>query len=150
MIKPEDLRLGNIILVDNEKHHPKLKDIPMIVKTISRNWSMDKITENYQYKYYCELDKLEPKKYDIDNYSQFLGFLKPIEINPDWLIKFKFEMSYQNKKAQIGCLILLEGVDRWRLYWQFGDNQIFLDRKLKFIHELQNIFKELTTYELSL
>ena len=80
------------------------------------------------------------------DYNQIEG----IAINPDWLSKFKFEMSYQNQKAQIGCFVLTKGVDSWRLYWQFGDNQIFLDRKLKFIHELQNIFKELTTYELSL
>ena len=73
----------------------------------------------------------------------------PIELTSDWLIKFKFEMSFQNQKAQIGNFILSKSPNGFKVYYQYGDKQIYLDVELKFVHELQNIFRFLMKYELS-
>ena len=135
-MKYTDFRIGNYISVTEKARKEffedttEILDVRLEVSTISKD----------------EIRIIHDGNEVEFNYNQII----PFEINEEWLSAYGFEMSYQNKKAQIGCFILSKGVDSWRLYWQFGDNQIFLDRKLKFIHELQNIFKELTTYELSL
>lgn len=149
MFKPKDLRFGNIVLIDNLKYHPKLKDVPMVVKSISRNWSMDEITENYAYKYYCGLDKLEPGKYDIENYSQFLGFLKPIALDEKWLLKLGFTKEINEDDFDYWLIDEFDNDFLWEhsngFCYNFGKGY-----EINFVHQLQNLYFSLTGDELSL
>ncbi|GEM_PF-5545403 len=73
----------------------------------------------------------------------------PIELTKDWFEKFQFEMNYQNQKFQIGNFIASKSPNGWKIYYQYGDKQIYLDIEIKYVHELQNVFRFLMKYELS-
>lgn len=85
-MEAKDLRIGNYVTIDNKKYHPKMKDVPMIITSISRNYVL-----NEGYLMYCDLDKLFPGKYEWQNFSQLLEYLKPIPLTEDWLVRFGFE-----------------------------------------------------------
>ena len=147
-----DLRLGNILLIDNEKHHPEIKNIPMVVKSISRNY-----WQGEGYILYCELDKLSPEKYDWKNYSQTIKFLKPIEITKEWLIRLGFIIDKENI---IYIDAFPEGTPSQRFTIEFVNDKIllisryqtwndnFIIRHIKYIHQVQNLFYAVTGREL--
>lgn len=130
-MEAKDLRFGNLVLVDNEKYHPKLKDVPMIVRTISRNWSWDEAIKKYSYKYYCEIDKRTPEKYDFENYSQLIRSLKPIELNKDWLEKYGWEEINKDLFDNVSLNVAFEKTGKG---FKIHNNS----KTIKYVHELQN------------
>lgn len=141
-----NLRIGNIVMVDNEKHHPEIKDVPMVITSISRNY-----IHQTGYRYYCELDKLIQEKYDWKNYSQFIEFLKPVEITKYWLEKLGFEEVYC---SNFNLKYELKKDNRFEIVFNLVDNFITARisgevlRKRKFIHEIQNLYYALMSDEL--
>lgn len=146
MLSAFDLRLGNIVFVNNEKHHPEIKNIPMVIKSISRNY-----WQGEGYIIYCEIEKLVPEKYDWKNYAQNIEFLKAIEISKEWLIKLGFEEIYCSKftlryelKKDVRFEISFNLVENYIIARKSGDTL----RKVKYIHQIQNLYFTLTGLEL--
>lgn len=138
-----DLRIGNIVYVDNEKYHAEIKNVPMVVKSISRNY-----WHGEGYILYCELDKLIPEKYNWKSYAQNIEFLKPIEISKEWLLKFGFvEQSPLGQRTffAYGNLTVELCAENQNAFYFNGTLLCFH----KYIHNLQNIVYSLFGVELN-
>lgn len=143
-MKASELRIGNLVFVDNERHHPELKDTPMIVQSISRSYR-----QKEGYVYYCNLDRLIPDISDLIEYSQLIKFLQPIPITEEWVLKLGFNKivddmfglheyiyEYYSFNIKSGCLE--NGV--------LNVNTI----PLLYVHQLQNLYFALTGEELTI
>ena len=140
----KELRIGNIVKVDNKKYHPQLIDIPLIVTGIT---SCQDVENNSTYGVSLEhLDQDSGKFYDT--YNQFIKFVKPIRITEDWLLKFGFE---EFKEYSIGHGYKLNNIsiriDNFGFHYLYG---IGVNSRLKYIHQLQNLYFALTGKELEL
>lgn len=150
MIHAKELRLGNIVTVDNQKHHPKLKGTPLIVMGVSEN--NNGICVNLEH-----IHKQPNTCYET--YSQLIDFLEPITINDKLLLKCGFE-----KKDPIRCTMLLSLDDSYTindnmaptLQWWIGKDYVSVCRsgigaksaKCNSLHQLQNLYFALTGKEL--
>mgnify|MGYP001293278449 CR=1 FL=1 len=85
MIKVNELRLNNIVTVDNPEYHPRLKDVPLRVKEVICNH----IDNEEEYVISLEHVSMIPNKL-YSTYWQFIGFIKPIELTEDVLMKCGF------------------------------------------------------------
>lgn len=149
-----ELRIGNFVSIDNEIHHPKLKDVPMIVCSISR-------TYHKKYYYYCDLDKVNRSMYYFQDFSQMIEYLKPIPLTEEWFLRFGFSKK-GFKKGRIGIEVSGEDMTttyfaisqpkkmvEWQNFWAFEYND-YRFVKLEYVHQLQNLYFALTGKELTL
>lgn len=76
-----------------------------------------------------------------------LDLIKPIELTPDWLDKFGFDCPAH---SFIGSIFHLTEWDSCPLNWAvtFNINNAVIVKKLKYVHELQNLYFALTGEEL--
>ncbi|WP_336704419.1 hypothetical protein [Chryseobacterium indologenes] len=137
MIAPQELRLGNLVTIDNPDFHKKMKGIPVIVNGINFRIERDfpKSTASIS---------VTDGKF---SYDQFNEFISPIELNEDWL----FKLGYECNKNEYS----ISGHDRFNVFQSVKGPYIFCDDKIaikyvKYVHELQNIFFALTGEELTI
>jgi len=143
-----ELRFGNFVLIENEKHHPEIKNIPMVVKSISRNY-----WQGEGYFYYCELDKLIPEKYDLKNYSQKIEFLKPIILTEEYLLKFGFTKINDHFENENCWVYILKNYFEFehifsKLKNSESDGRVNMHKYYKYVHELQNLYFTINSIEL--
>ena len=81
-MKKNELRIGNLVTVNNLEYHPKLKGVILRVTSISLN--------SDDYSVGLEYINQKPNTY-YEEYSQFVRFIEPIQLTEEWLINFGFE-----------------------------------------------------------
>lgn len=127
-ITAQELRIGNLILLNNEKHRPK--ETGNVHKIIG-------INEKSAHIYKVFNNQFE------DYYGQFYEYLKPLPLTEEWLLKFGFEKrdvefpSYTKQGIQINYI---DG--KWLEYARRIE--------VKTVHQLQNLYFALTGEELSI
>ena len=147
MIKVNELRLNNIVTVDNPEYHPRLKDVPLRVKEVICNH----IDNEEEYVISLEHVSMIPNKL-YSTYWQFIGFIKPIELTEDVLMKCGFRkhklMGYDSNFTY-SIFMGGEVINITAIY--NADFSIMLHsvaRKIKYLHELQNLYYAITKEEL--
>jgi hypothetical protein len=150
MIEANQLRIGNYVTVNNEKHHPKLKGVPLQVTGMYLRTGID---NEPTYSLDLNHPNEEPNSYN-ETYSQFMKFVKPIPLTATILeqagfIKGKpFEntghVPYHDKEYK-GFVIIdcLDGT-----FW-LADYKPY-DVKIEFVHWLQNVYYFLIGSELNI
>lgn len=142
-MKANELRVGNLVTINNEKHYPKMKGINLIVCGIEKLRSDEgaKILLNY------------PKKQEnivIPAFSQFEQFINPIELSDEFMTFFGFKETF------MGIYSIWEFDDFGRSFNLTQDSngfsfQIHGDwEEIKYVHELQNIHFITTGEELAM
>lgn len=139
MIDARELRIGNIVYVDNEKYHPKLKNIPLEVSGISECIGLD---NEKTYSIGLKHINHNPNTY-YETYSQFIKFIKPVELTEDLLLKCGF-VKKDNYCFYYNGIRLIPIRD---LYLR-GNFPIRAD--IKYLHQLQNLYYALTGQELEI
>jgi hypothetical protein len=131
-ISVNELRIGNIVTIDNALFWPKLKNQPMIIVSIT----------NCKEQPSLGLMSIDPKmNYFIPSYSQFLHFIKPVKITTEWLQKLNFIKDPETNYRWV-CFngFLAYDIDdnciRIGDSWDFG--------KRYYVHQIQNLMFELT------
>ncbi len=81
-----ELRVGDIVEIDNPNSWPALKGVPLKVTGISLK--EDKLF----HKSNCSISLESDDR--INSYSQFNEFIKPIPLTEEWLLKFGFENEF--------------------------------------------------------
>lgn len=154
-MKETELRIGNLVIVDNEKCHPHLKDMPLAINGIS-----PRPDNNHNPTHSIGLQHIEqePNKY-YESYSQFLKFVKPITLTEEWLVKFGFAekesvsgfnyfYKYFKQSDTKGC----EQDSKFSLGRK--GTEVFINSKwicgVQYVHQLQNLFFALTLKELEI
>ncbi len=115
-----ELRIGNIVTIDNLKHHPLVENIPMEVVGINL------LAEG---KVSIDLIFLDQSEESIiyPDFSQFIEFIRPIPLTEEWFC-WNFNMNYEPDNGD------------------YSKAQV----ELKYVHQLQNLYFALTGEELEL
>lgn len=143
-MKANELRIGNLVTIDNPKHHPSIKGKPLIVLAI------DEIDEPK-----CSLICTDPKEnLIIPAYSQFLKFIQPIPLTAEWLEKFGFRTSRPK------LLFLPIPKHKMEIHYEMqpygnvvtlqSDFGMLIPNDIEHVHQLQNLFFALTGEELTI
>ena len=147
-MQSNELRLGNLVTIDNEKYWAKLKNMPLKVIAITQMPQLDGSTNGVSLEHINQI----PNTF-YETYSQFIHFIKPIQINEAWLKSFGFQETYNSQfRLKFDHSVNFIGFDfsknedksmeGFRYYGHY--------MKIKYVHELQNLVYALTGEELSL
>ena len=135
----KELRLGNLVTIDNPKHHSGLKGLFMKVTGIMEYNPDD-----------CSIS-VQPILNAEYSYSQLSKFIKPIQLNRGWLVD-SFGFIDDTITISLGLIMLADNRENGSFtcwYKHFGEyNRIEID--VKYVHELQNLYFSLTKEELKL
>jgi len=128
-MKATELRIGNLIQL-NKKWFEKNPGLSKTEKIIS----VDSIGFDY----------LLPENYKINGYN--IGNLEPITLTEEWLLRFGFERNdnYKIKEFVRGDMIIYT-YNKVNKEVYYG---ICVEVKIKYIHQLQNLYFALTGREL--
>lgn len=142
-MKANELRIGNLVAINNEKHHPKMKAIPLIVCGIEKIRSDEsaKILLNYS---------KEQENIVIPAFSQFEEFVNPIELTGQFMTFFGLKETF------MGTYSIWDFEDFGRSFDVTQDSNGFTFQihgdfiEIKYVHELQNIHFIITGEELAI
>ena len=144
----EKLRLGNYVTINNSEYWPQLKGVLMRVCGISEKEHKDFPDSKWS------ISLIDTSKFP-STYSQFNQYIEPIELTEEWLIKFGFHKHRPGAGGQDQWA----GLTAWSIHdsnWLFrgSPNDLrlvgYFNTKLKYVHELQNLYFFLTGEELKL
>lgn len=147
-MKPNELRIGNLVTVNNPEFWPKLKGVVLEVMGISRCKSL----EGYENTDYA-VQLIDRNNYN-QTYSQFICFIEPIKCDEGILTDLGFEVSYlssyrlkldHKKHTEIGFDFSKtdeKSMEGFRYYGKYIKKQ--------FVHEVQNMYNDLIGEELIL
>jgi hypothetical protein len=133
-MEANELRLGNLVTIDNEKNWAKLKNIPLKITAINQLQDLEGSKNGVSLEHLVQL----PNTY-YETYSQYLHFIKPIELNEAWLKSFGFKPF--SKDFQKNAVII-----HTRKRGFVVNTKIPV---LKYVHQLQNLYYALRGEELS-
>lgn len=153
-IKAGDIMIGNIVTVDNPKHHPKLKGVPLRVTGIQE------VDFGNSVECHLNLEHInqDPNTY-YDTYSQFFRFIRPIHLTEEILLKAGGERFDEDKILLMlndpsTYLVLMKVGTHWfpqieqtGEFASEGMNSVHLNF-IDYAHQAQILFKSLTGNEL--
>ena len=138
-MKANDLRIGNLVSLRTPCTSPK-KGMKISIGEII----------------IIKKNKITVKFLDGFSHSLLLNTFRPIELSKDWLFRFNFSHS-EFMKGYIGLetnntsFILVEPNEFKDFYsFPFTIGGVQMNRKIEFVHELQNLYFALTNKELIL
>ena len=150
-----ELRLGNLATINNPEYHPQMKDVPMVVTSISElQGNLD--PEPY---YSIRLEQVNKNKYEWCVFSQMNKYVEPIPLTKYWLLRFGLE-----KREQGVCDYFHIGINELTHDWLFDlvwlkkieggyeDFPFYRNGKfiIRYVHQLQNLYFALTGEELTI
>ena len=144
-MKATELRIGNIVTVDNPKYHPQLKGVLLRVIGIRENVIADKIEHCLQLEHVAK----KANTY-YQTYSQFTEYINPIPLTEQWLLDFGFKVKrgfYDKGKLSILLANLKDYHPNGRVYYV---SLAIMESQPKYVHQLQNLYFALTQDELIL
>ena len=128
-----ELRLGNYVTIDNPKHHPQVKGVPMQVFEFRSISAIDFPNSSGAF----------GLVYGDETFSQFDEFVKPIPLTEKWLLDFGFENQDENRYW----------LDPIFLFY-YGDGVKYLANQrhvnLFYVHQLQNLYFAITGQDLQM
>lgn len=142
-MKANELRIGNLVAINNEKHHLKMKAIPLIVCGI------EKIRPDESAKILLNYPK-EQENIVIPAFSQFEEFVNPIELTGQFMTFFGLKETF------MGTYSIWDFEDFGRSFDVTQDSNGFTFQihgdfiEIKYVHELQNIHFIITGEELAI
>jgi len=152
-MKAKDLRLGNLVTIDNEQHWSELKGKAMVVV------GLEKIKQS-SFSYPLSNYWISIEDEGGTEYFQSNEFIKPISITMEWIRKLGFVFETLNedstptqrkyRKAVIGSDSIPFKIEFDTYNESFTLD--FVERKLinyNYVHELQNLYNLHTRLELS-
>jgi len=147
-MKENELRIGNLVTVNNPKYHPKLKGVVLRVTSISPNGD--------EYSIGLEHINQKPNTY-YQSYSQFLKFIEPIQLEKEVLNdNFKSDNGNFWIDLQTHYLELITvGSDWFPIYSQLPEFSSEEEQRvnlnsIQFVHQLQNLYFTLKGEELAI
>lgn len=138
-MKAEELRIGNIVTIDNPLAWPSLKDMPVVVFRVENK--KDRMFPESTGSVGCSDLKKE--------YNQFDEFLKPIPLTVEWLDNLGFKYFVQRSRFEKRfSKRQVFGIVKNKDYYA-ADRYIHIS-KIEYVHQLQNLYFALTGEELKI
>lgn len=145
-MKIQELRIGNIVMVDNPKYHPRLDGIPLRVT----GFEECVISSRSDHVVRLEHIKQKPDSF-YESYSQFLKFIKPIPLIEEMLSEFT--MKWGTDPQEPNALMVFKNGEFEILKFE-DENHFFYSNgrgfhaDIIYLHQLQNLYFDLTGEEL--
>ena len=148
-----DLRIGNIVFVDNEKHRPNSKGVDHVILQVGL------------------IDCRVKNVITGEEFGQYYKFIKPIHLTEKRLIDFGMEMpinedpifeygkgKYKNcfndfkktSQSLIDASFEINGLNFWADSNGFWFNIMMNYTKIEYVHQFQNLYHALTANELKM
>jgi len=137
MIKATDLRIGNYVVIDNDKYHKDLKNVPVQVIGI----------EERKNKLFPDSKHVIKLRVNWDDRSQFEEFIKPIPLTEDVLSKTG--LTKAGNTYSYGRLFFNMAASDKNIIFRFKHGYE-RQKEIYFLHDLQNFIKQLTGEELTI
>lgn len=140
-MEAKDLRIGNLVYLNNELYHRKLISVPLTVTGV--NWKESEHFPNS--KHSISLFDIRTGK----EYSQFNEFVAPITLTEEWLMKFgltRFEGQWIKTKRCGQQVIIEQTLNGFKFEYYGSSNFAFF----KYVHQFQNLYFALTGQELEI
>lgn len=153
-MEAKDLRIGNLVYLNNELYHRKLISVPLTVTGVT--WKESEHFPNS--KHSVSLFDVRTGK----EYSQFNEFVSPIKLTEEWLLKFGFGEDEDNlgywvfwSESSERLYINLNEEDSNRRYghcfWGYDYHvNSSINYYVQYVHQLQNLYFSLTGEELTI
>lgn len=137
MINANELRLGNLVILQNKEYRPNESGFIHKVTGITEKFGKhaDELGN-----FVVELERQENNIFE-DRYGQYVSYLEPIPLTEDWLIKFGFKDSQKTE----GHLLFNWYSDHIGIKGMLGMVKPY---KCRYVHQLQNLYFALTGEEL--
>lgn len=142
-MKANELRIGNVVTINNEKHHPEMKGIPLIVCGIEK--LRDDEGAKILLKYPDDKDNVV-----LPAFSQFERFIEPIILDQDIMRKYGFIETFQ------GIYSTWNFLDFGNYFEVQQDSSGFNFHTtpkwivIEYVHQLQNLYFSITGNELEI
>lgn len=134
-IKETEIMIGNIVMVDNPKCHPHLKNVPMMLTSIIKRSDLPE--------YAITVEWVQKDIYDVNvDYPQLIRFIRFIPLTEDILIKCGFE----RESFSLGIEYIYNSP-----YFYLASRKdafYYCERELKYLYQFQNLFKAFTQTDL--
>lgn len=145
-MKIQELRIGNIVMVDNPKYHQRLGCIPLRVT----GFEECVISSRSDHVVRLEHIKQNPDSF-YESYSQLLKFIKPIPLTEEMLSEFT--MIWGTDPQEPNALMVFKNGEFEILKFKDEDNFFYsngrgLHADIIYLHQLQNLYFDLTGEEL--
>ena len=140
-MKANELRIGNLVYCNNKVWEEYLKDKPVIVSGVKSTVRLIERTPDFSVSF------IDESCYNQE-YNQYIEFISPIPLTPDWLSSFGAKKNGTQLCFKIGknygALIMMNGTCD---FYDYKGRTIAI---IKYVHELQNLYFALTGEELKL
>ena len=138
-----ELRIGNIVTVDNPKYHPQLKGVLLRVTGVQER-SINGAIETS-----VNLEHSVKSIIEYQTYSQFIEYINPIPLTEQWLLDFGFEVEREHyDKGRLSILLADNNNDYYKSGRVFYKSWAIMESQPKYVHQLQNLYLALTQKEL--
>ncbi|EHQ41576.1 hypothetical protein [Myroides odoratus] len=147
MIQASELRLGNLVFVDNKKYHPKLKNIPVVVTGIEKKTLTNDQKQSFPFS--DSSIRIVPTQGEFKDLEigQLNEFIKPIELTEERLLQCGFKHTGNGFYELLGTHIGLCNIGD--VFFNVGFKGITIGN-IKYLHQLQNLYFALTGKELEI
>jgi len=144
-MKANELRIGNLVKVDNLEYHPKLKEIPFVVTGITEAVGFEN-----ERTHTIGIDHInkKPNTY-YPSYSQLIQFIKPIPLTEEMLLSFGLYVNFENEAGKIYKFREKDELIDYPILAKKDEPIKFRKREI-YLHDLQNIYFALTGKELNI
>lgn len=147
MIQANELRIGNLVFVDNKKYHPKLKNIPVIVTGIEKKTLTNDLRQSFPFS--DSSIRIVPTQGQFKDLEigQLNEFIKPIKLTEERLLQCGFKEDLSRVSWHITSYVIGE----FEIYCiDGGESFKYNDVEIKYLHQLQNLYFVLTGKELEI
>lgn len=151
MINARELRIGNLLLLNNQKVWSQYIDKVVRLEGIDLSIT---IKEKEIWKDSFGYLKLVCKE---ETFNQFSQYAKPIPLTEEWFLKFGFIIRFFNDDTNKPLMWKVEENRHIELYFEkqvqsyvFMINKLQYSTEIKHVHQLQNLYFALTNKELVL
>ena len=144
-MKIREFRYGNIVMVDNPKYHPQLKNVPL------RVIGVEETIFDGKKDFSIRLEDVRNR----ETYAQLIRFIKPVELTEELFIKLGFELKgyaydFDNENYEISVSLYL---GKWQFYFRKKSKKVTMQYESyvadkKYLHEYQNLYYVITDEEL--
>lgn len=144
MIESKELRIGNYVMIDFESQEiVKVKEIKEITEGKKGNMSISHVMKDGGYATTSLEESIKQNEYDF--------LVKPIPLTEDWLVKFGYVGFKKGSYKTYGLII--DNVISYSV--NIHNNEVVFPNKykpvkLKYVHQLQNLYHALTGEELTI
>lgn len=137
-MKAEHLMIKSLVKLNDESYHDLEHD--GVLNDKNNIWIVKKIDEDGDINIYNEIENL----FEFSNIED----IEPIPLTEEWLLKFGFESIAGCVYKEFGSIEIGLMKSSKRFYLQIRSENTTID--IKYIHDLQNLWKVLTKEELTL